>query len=167
MRCSTVRARARRLFSVPSSIATGLLLMLPLSAAADTARLAQLRIRERVVIRVPRMGPAPVGGRILPASPIEWREKKGPKCIASASLAGALIARRGAIDLVVGGGARYRAVLGDKCPMIGFYSDFYLKRTPDGMICADRDAIRSRSGRACPIERFRALEAKRQRPPRD
>jgi hypothetical protein len=127
----------------------------PAVAAQDTpVRFAQLTVRQRVVIRVPRMP-------VAPAVPIRWDEKKGPKCIAVAELAGALVSSGDAIDLVLRGGKRLRARLDDECRSLDFYSGFYLRPSADGQVCAKRDSFRVRSGRSCPVGRFRLLEPKR------
>ncbi len=112
-------------------------------------RYAQVVIRERVVIRVPRTAPPP--------APTRWKERKGPRCIAAQQLAGALPAEEGAIDIVLTGGKRVRARLARACRQIDYYSSFYIRPGPDGQICADRDPIRTRAGRTCDIERFRSL----------
>lgn len=126
------------------------------AVAGDRLELAQLTVRERVVIRVPRMAPPPP-----PPRPIEWEEKKGPNCIPAGMLAGALVTARDRIDLVLRGGKRVRARLNRDCRTLDFYSGFYLKPAGDGMVCAGRDAFRTRSGKTCPIGRFRMLEPKR------
>jgi hypothetical protein len=38
-----------------------------------------------------------------------------------------------------------------------YYFGVYVRPNADGMICADRDAFRARSGGSCGIERFRLL----------
>jgi hypothetical protein len=140
----------------PLALLTPLVALLaPGVAAQDTAvEYAQLTIRQRVVVRVPRMPAAP-------AAPIRWDEKKGPKCIAVADLAGALVSSEETIDLVLRGGRRLRAKLDDECRSLDFYSGFYLRPSADGRVCAKRDSFRVRSGQSCPIGRFRLLEAKR------
>jgi len=65
------------------------------------------------------------------------------------------------VDLITAAGRRLRARFDDDCRAIDFYAGFYLKRTVDGMLCAKRDAIRSRSGDFCRIEAFKQLRAKR------
>ena len=126
----------------------------------DGTQWAQLTVRERIVIRVPRLDPR--AGRDTPAAvtPIEWKEKKGPKCVPIASLRGAAFGGDDGVDFVLAGNKRIRAKLEDDCPALDFYSGFYLKPTADGQMCADRDAIRSRSGAVCPIDRFRSLVPK-------
>lgn len=131
-----------------------------LSMAGDRIEPAQLTVRQRVVVRVPRMDPprAPI------ARPIEWREKKGPNCIPVAELGGAIVTARDRIDLVLRGGKRVRAEFDDDCPGLDFYRGFYLKPAADGMVCAKRDVVRSRSGAKCPVERFRKLVPKLRQP---
>ncbi len=124
----------------------------------DGIEYAQLTIHERLIIRVPRVSPAPMRGRSAPAQPlVRWDEKKGPECVAMSALTGAAVEREGEVDLVVGGARRIRAKLDDDCPTLDFYRGFYLKPTADGQLCARRDGIRSRSGAYCAVTRFRAL----------
>ena len=132
-----------------------LLLGLLAPAAAmgdDQVEVAQLTIRQRLVIRVPRM---PMPERVT--TPTVWKEKKGPKCLPIASMAGALISSPSQVDLVLQGGARVRAKLDGDCRPLDFYSGFYIRPTADGQVCADRDAIRVRSGASCPIDTFKRL----------
>ena len=128
----------------------------PLAPAGDAvAQQPQVTIyRQRIVIRVPRMSPV----RVVPA---EWKEKKGPKCVAPRELAGAMIAGPTAVDLLMTDGRRMRARLDKDCRSADFYSGLYLKPGPDGQVCADRDAFRVRSGTRCQIHDFRQLSLKR------
>jgi hypothetical protein len=126
----------------------------------DATQFAQLTIHQRIVIRIPRV----LGGRRDPrADPLEqsWTAKKGPKCVPLGALEGAIIAQPDSVDLLIADGTRLRAELDDDCPSLDFYSGLYIKGTSDGMVCADRDSIRSRSGSQCKIDKFRRLVAKR------
>jgi hypothetical protein len=132
---------------------TALLLLAPLAAAGATATaqrldLAQLTIRERIVVRVP-------ASKVPPT--INWKTKKGPKCMSAEGLAGAALVKADRMDLIARGGKRFRVELANACPGIEFYSGFYLVPSEDRMICAGRDAIHARSGGACQIKRFRLL----------
>jgi hypothetical protein len=109
--------------------------------------LAQLTIRQQLIIRVP--------ARQRPEAPIEWKEKDGPKCIPAGALAGAQVSREG-VDLLLRGGRRIRAKL-RRCPPLDYYSGFYVRPGLDGRICKDRDSIRVRSGASCEIDAFRTL----------
>ena len=119
---------------------------------------AQVTVRERVVIRVPRMSVRTLAAGPRPAlPPITWVEKKADKCIRADALAGAAVTRPDSVDLVLVGGKRVRARFERKCAALDFYSGFYMRGTRDGMICADRDVIRARSGGECRIDNFRSL----------
>jgi hypothetical protein len=120
----------------------------------DRVVLAQLILRQRVIVRVPSVAPPPVA----PPKVVKWREKKGPKCVPIADLGGAIVTARDRIDLVLRGGRRVRAEFDDDCPGLDFYRGFYLKPAADGMVCAGRDVVRSRSGAKCPVKRFRKLQ---------
>jgi hypothetical protein len=111
-------------------------------------------IHERIVIRVPRTGIAPV-------SPIRWKEHKAPSCLKLAEVAAATIAAPASVDLLMSDGRRIRAHLDGDCRSADFYSGFYVRPGSDGKLCADRDAIRIRSGAACEIDTFKLLRQKR------
>lgn len=134
------------------------------TAARDTPALpggqwAQLSIHERIIVRLAR--PDPETPPPAPQTPIRWKEKGREKCVPADQLAGAIVSGPGSVDLVLGGGKRVRARLGERCPALGYYLGFYIKPSADGKVCAARDAIRSRSGAVCPIEEFRRLTPKR------
>jgi hypothetical protein len=124
--------------------------------------LAQVTIRGRIIIRVPsRLQDYVTPMRqFTPPRPIEWAEKKGPKCIAADQLGGAIVAGD-YVDLVLRGGDRVRAQLDGDCSGLGYYGGFYVKPSPDGQICAGRDSIRTRSGDRCTIKKFKKLVAKK------
>ena len=143
--------------SLPIPVAAAMLLALAAAPGAASAQregwiVGQFAVQQQVVVRL---------SRVAPTRPVEWKEKKGPKCIALDSLAGALVSQPNSIDLVQTGGARVRAALDKKCLPLDYYSGLYIRPTADGRICADRDAVRSRSGRACEIEKFRVLVARK------
>ncbi len=122
--------------------------------AAEDVQLAQLTIHERIVVRVQKMAP------VAAPKPVQWRERKGPKCVAPGDLAGVLVSE-GNLDMVMFGGKWLRAKLDGQCKTLDFYSGIYLKPGSDGQVCAARDTVRARSGAGCRISAFRMLEAKR------
>jgi hypothetical protein len=133
------------------------------TAQSGGVALAQVTLRERIIIRIPS-APSPVTApvpRAAPAPPVRWQEKKGPKCIAANQLGGAIVGATDSIDLVLKGGTRLRTQLEGDCVGLGYYGGFYLKPSSDGQVCAGRDSIRTRSGDTCRIKRFRSLVAKR------
>jgi hypothetical protein len=121
--------------------AAAAVLWLALGGVADSGdqggRHAQVTVRQRLIIRVPPDAP-----RVSSSSPLftRWREGNGPRCIPMRSVAGATL-------------------LGENSVALDFYRGFYVNGTADGMICADRDSIRSRMGGECEIDRFRSLRA--------
>ncbi|MDF0490886.1 hypothetical protein PX554_22400 [Sphingomonas sp. H39-1-10] len=144
------------------------LLALAPAAAADRPRdapierieMAQLTFHSRIVIRIPRMTD-PHGSRERPDRPVRLEEKRGPKCVPLTTLDRAVITGSDSIDLLLETGERIRARFDDDCPALDFYPDLYLRLPDDGLLCAGRDAIRSRSGGVCPIETFRRLVERR------
>lgn len=126
--------------------------------ALDRLPIAQVSIHERIIIRVPRMSRMPARSY---APPREWKEHKGPKCIAVAAIAGAMLNKDGAVDLVMDDTTRLRARLDGDCKPLDYYSGFYLRPGPDGQICKGRDAIRMRSGARCEIDAFKSLRPKK------
>lgn len=142
---------------VIESRALALLLLVSGSASASVGERvdhAQLTIRqrmERVIVRIrtPRSA--------APAPAQRWKEKKGPRCMATDAIAGAAVTQGDAVDFVLKGGTRLRAHLEDDCPALDYYGGFYLAPTADRKICADRDSIHARSGGECEITRLRTL----------
>ena len=133
------------------------------AVAGDTPTVTHWSFHERIVIRIPRLRPA---GRQVsdPDAPLRrWKEKGGPHCIGAGDIGGASIGASDAVDFEMADGKRLRARLDRDCPSLDFYKGFYIVRAADGQVCARRDAIRSRSGAACPIRAFRKLVAERWR----
>lgn len=128
----------------------------------DGVEVAQI-IHERIIIRIPNVQmrrASPIRARPDPTQPIRYAEKKGPKCIAVDQLAGAQVGSD-TVDLMLRGGNRVRARLDGDCPALDFYAGFYLKPSADGLVCAGRDSIRSRSGDSCTVSGFKMLVPKR------
>jgi hypothetical protein len=140
-------------------LASSLIALAPVLAVApvwaEQIELAQMTVRERIVVRVQKMAPVAV------PRPVQWREKRGPKCVSPGDLAGVLVSPGNNLDMVMYGGKWLRAKLDGQCRTLNFYSGIYLKPGSDGRVCADRDVIRARSGAGCGIAAFKTLEAKR------
>lgn len=120
--------------------------------AADPIQLAQVMIREQILVRVPMRGVAR-----RPAPPVEYKESRGPKCLPMGSIAGAGMIGPNSVDLILRDRSRVRAKLENSCPALDYYYGFYITPPRDGRICADRDFVRSRMGGQCEIEKFRTL----------
>jgi hypothetical protein len=140
---------------IPGTILNFVPLLLGLFAAQPAVveqSVTRLVIQDEVILRVPLL-PRP----FLPQ--FRWEERKGPKCIPIAAIQRAFLSDTQQIDMVLVNHARMRAQLDEDCPALDFYGDFYLQ-PEDDRICAGRDAIRSRMGGSCTIERFKQLVPK-------
>lgn len=124
--------------------------------AAQPANVGQtvtrLIIQDEVILRVPVQP-----HRLVPE--FDWVEKKGPKCIPVAAIQRALLSGSEQVDFILANRVRIRAQFEEDCPALDFYGGFYLQPRDD-RLCARRDAIHSRIGSSCTIERFRQLSPK-------
>jgi len=109
----------------------------------------RLIVREEMIIHVPIRRRAPLL--------VDWIERKGPKCLPAAIIAGAAMAGPSAVDFVLSDRRRVRAELDRNCMGLDFYDGFYVEPEGDA-ICAKREEIRVRAGGSCRIERFHRLE---------
>lgn len=112
----------------------------------------RLIVQDEVILRVP-----------VQAHPLfpegEWVEKKGPKCVPIATIQGALLSGSEQVDFILANHERVRAQFDENCPALDFYTGFYLQVAND-RLCARRDAVYSRIGTSCTIERFKQLVPK-------
>ena len=114
----------------------------------------QMLVREQIIVRFP--------GRLQAAPPMmRWKEGRGPRCIPARMIAGAALPGEDSVDLILRDRSRMRARLDSSCPALDYYYGFYITPNADGMICAERDTIRSRMGGQCGIDRFRTLKPRR------
>jgi hypothetical protein len=123
------------------------------SSQADPPRpsVQRLVVERQWILRVPvRPQPLPQG--------LIWVESKGPKCIPTGVIRGAMLSGTDHVDLVLPH-QRIRANFDEDCPALDFYAGFYLK-TDDHRVCARRDSVHSRMGGSCRIKRFRTLKPK-------
>lgn len=127
----------------------GLFAAQPVTVGQSVTRLI---IQDEVILRIP-VQPHP----LIPQ--MEWIEKKGPKCIPIAAIQRALLSGSEQVDFILENRVRMRAQFDEDCPALDFYGGFYLQ-PQDDRLCARRDAIHSRIGSSCTIERFRQLAPK-------
>jgi hypothetical protein len=112
----------------------------------------RLMIHDEVILRVP-VQPRP----LLPE--IDWIEHKGPKCIPAGAIRRVLLSGPSQVDFILADRARVRAEFDEDCPALDFYAGVYLE-TADDRLCVRRDAVQSRIGGSCTIERFKQLVPK-------
>ena len=106
-------------------------------------------IEQTVIWRVP-LQPRPMMAQI------EWLERAGPKCIPAGAIRRAMLSGPEQVDFLLADRSRIRAEFDEDCPALDFYGGFYLQ-PEDDRLCAKRDAVHSRMGGSCRIERFRKL----------
>ena len=116
---------------------------------------------QQIIVRVSPGGRRAMSQLGAGRNPVSWEEERGPRCIPARQIAHAALMRQQSFDLVLRDRTRLRARLERRCPALDFYVGFYISPTRDGMICADRDSIRSRAGGECRIDRFRTLRPAR------
>ena len=127
-------------------------------SAIAPIQFAQLTVRRQIMMRIPvRIRPEAVS--VAKESRIEWKEKRGPKCVSARQIVAATALSQKSVDLVMRDRTRLRARFERSCPALDYYYGFYISPALDGQICADRDTIRSRVGGECGIDRFRTLQA--------
>jgi hypothetical protein len=132
-----------------------LLLLLGLFGGGPAAvgqSVTRLMVQDEVVLRVP-VQPRP----LLPE--IDWVEHKGPKCIPAGAIRRVLLSGPSQVDFILADRARIRAQFDENCPALDFYAGVYLQ-TADDRLCVRRDAVQSRIGGSCTIERFKQLVPK-------
>lgn len=134
------------------SLVPALLGLIALQPGAVEQSVTRLVVQDEVILRVP-VRPQPFAGQI------QWIERKGPKCIPAAAIRTAVLSGAQQVDFVLVNRARIRAHFDENCPALDFYGGFYLQ-PEDERICAHRDAIHSRIGGSCTIDRFRQLVPK-------
>ena len=136
-----------------------LLMLVSLGNGDDPTRLllqAQgVILHQQIIIRVTPVRPG--NNRVVGQQNIAWQEERGPRCIPVRQILGAAQISPESIDLVLRDATRVRARLERRCPAMDYYFGVYVRPNPDGMLCANRDAFRARSGGVCEIERFRTL----------
>jgi hypothetical protein len=125
----------------------------PTAPAPPTSPDSKVVVRRQIVIRSVRLAPKAVPGR----TQIEWVEQKGPRCVPATAIAGAAQLRQDSVDLMLKNRRRIRVRLGSSCPALDYYYGFYITPGEDGLVCSDRESIRSRMGGQCEIQRFQLL----------
>jgi hypothetical protein len=140
---------------IPGTILTFVPLLLGLFAGQPNVvqqSVTRLIVQDEIILRVP-IQPRPLMPRF------DWVERKGPKCIDTGIIRGALLSNAQQVDFITAGPTRFRAELDEDCPALDFYGGFYLQ-PQDQRLCAGRDAIRSRMGGSCTIDKFKQLVPK-------
>lgn len=133
--------------------------------ATEPPRVGQVRIEQRVVIRV---SPRPRATRQdllaqLPRGEMATRLEERPmgNCVAVQRIAGVGTTNDNRLVLFMSDRRIVSARLEKSCKPEDFYSGFYVERNEDGMLCVKRDELQSRAGAKCGVDAFRQLVAVR------
>lgn len=122
----------------------------------------QVRIEQRVVVRVPARVRAREMLAALPQAPLanRFKERKVGKCLVMGGIAGVQIDRADDRLLLFMRDQRLIAASLEKaCAARDFYSGFYVERSGDGQLCIDRDMLHARTGTTCSVSKLRQLVA--------
>ena len=119
--------------------------------------------QQRVTIRInPRPAPMPMDAMMFDngldeARGPRWIERKMGNCLSAGLIAGVQPIDNSRLLLILNDRRLVTARLEKGCQGRDFYSGFMVQRSDDGMICAGRDMLRSRSGSTCQVTGFRQL----------
>lgn len=122
----------------------------------------QVRIEQRVTIRIAPLTNSPRRS-MVPAAPSvnlrDYDERDAGKCIPLGAIRGVQSISDDRLLLYL----RDRRVLSlrlrKSCRAQDFYSGFYVEPRPDGMLCVERDILRSRTGANCELREINRLVA--------
>lgn len=125
---------------------------------------AQVRIEQRIIIRVPRQSlsrsslmPAPAPRRAQQPEPPKFERRKVGKCLAMRDVTGVRVINDDMLVLFMRDQRMIEAELERSCRAREFYQGFYMERSSDGRLCVDRDMLQARSGSKCEVEKLREL----------
>lgn len=123
----------------------------------------QVRVERRVIIRI---APSDEATRTtlmaeLPRREMQTNFEEVPHtdCVQVESILGVRPTRDNRLLLFTRDRAILTATLERNCSARDFYSGFYVERSEDGRLCADRDRLQSRAGSSCAVEGFNRLVA--------
>jgi hypothetical protein len=121
----------------------------------------QVRIEQHMTIRISPAHPTTMPQFLLdmPQSEIGARfvERHMGRCLSVAGIAGVQPDAGNRLILFMRDRRMVSATLERACRARDFYSGFYVDRTNDGQICANRDTLLSRSGANCKLTAIRQL----------
>jgi len=138
-----------------------------LQEARRPATLGQVRIEQRVIIRISPSSPAAreqmmADFRRQGNSATSYQEEKLTGCIAIAGIVGVQPApQQNRLLLFMRDRRILSAALERACNPRDYYSGFYVERSEDGQLCAKRDLLQSRAGASCKVAQLSRLVAVR------
>ena len=132
-----------------------------LDGARGTPVEHQVRIQERVIIRI-----APSKERALQQSMArlareadKFEERRSTDCIPIRLIAGVYPSRENRLLLLMNDRRVMSASLERACNAADYYAGFYVERSEDGQLCSRRDRLQSRAGASCRVTNLSRLVA--------
>src|SRR6188768_2388446 len=138
-----------------------------LQQARRPQEFGQVRIEQRVVIRISPSSPAAREQMLADltrqnSSRTSYQEEKLSGCIAISSIAGVQPApAQNRLLLFMRDRRVLSAALERACNARDYYAGFYIERSEDGQLCAKRDLLQSRAGASCKVAQLNRLVAVR------
>jgi hypothetical protein len=133
----------------------------PLSALRGSATSHQIRIEQRVVVRIAPQAPTARNNLLadLPQRQLapRFEERGKEKCVALQGIAGVQTGSGNRLVLFLRDQRMISVNLEKSCRARDFYSGFYVEKNEDGRLCIERDKLQSRTGARCEIEAMRQL----------
>ena len=143
------------------NMAPGIVDWQPLAEAYRPPVQAQVRVEQRMTIRITPHAAAPAPPVMLPMPraglPPRVEERRMGKCLPISGIAGVQAEGGHRLLLFMRDRRIVSAELEKACRARDFYSGFYVERNADGQICVDRDKLQSRAGANCSLTRLRQL----------
>jgi hypothetical protein len=126
--------------------------------------LGQVRIEQRVIVRIApssRAAREQMMADVRPdSSAVSYREERLRGCVAISDIAGVQPApAQNRLLLFMRDRRVLSAALERACNPREYYSGFYVERSEDGQICANRDLLQSRAGASCRVAELNRLVA--------
>lgn len=126
---------------------------------------AQVRIEQRIIIRVPRQSfsrssllpPPPPPRRVPKPEMPKFERRKVGKCLAMRDVTGVRVINDDMLVLFMRDQRMIEAELERSCSAREFYQGFYMERSGDGRLCVERDLLQARSGSKCEVNKLRQL----------
>ncbi|MBU7581286.1 MAG: hypothetical protein KAF27_12620 [Porphyrobacter sp.] len=133
----------------------------PLSAMRRSSVANQVRIEQRVVVRIAPASPAARQNMMaeLPQRTIapRFEERGKEKCVALDGIAGVQTGSGNRLVLFLRDRRMISVNLEKTCRARDFYAGFYVEKNKDGRLCIERDKLQSRTGARCEVEAMRQL----------
>jgi len=133
----------------------------PLSGLRQSSVAHQVRIEQRVVIRIT---PQPFAARQNLLAEVRQRqntprfeERRKEKCVGLGEIAGVQTGSGNRLVLFLRDRRLMSVALEKSCRARDFYSGFYVEKSKDGRLCVSRDKLQSRTGAQCEVEVMRQL----------